>query len=205
MKTDKKEHLSEKNILAAARLIFQTRGYYGTRMQDIADEAGINKAMLHYYFRSKDKLFEKIIEDVFTILVGNISEVLTSELTFEEKISAFFEQFIDALKKNPHFPAFLIHEINHNFGRIEDLVSRQVINIPPIFILEIKDQIKAGKIKDISPYHLLMNMLAMSIFPFAARPLLQNIFGLSDERYDSFIEERKKILPDLVLNGLKKK
>lgn len=84
------EHHSEEAILKAAHAVFLRRGFYGTRMQEIADEACINKALLHYYFRSKDKIFEAVFLDSLKIFLPQILEILDSDEPFEKKINTFF-------------------------------------------------------------------------------------------------------------------
>src|SRR3954468_10948841 len=108
----KKDLTTEEKILEAARKIFLAKGLDGARMQDIADEAGINKAMLHYYFRSKEKLFEKIFTEVAGHFLPRIATILASENSVLEKIDTFCAEYINQVMQTPYVPIFILNEIN---------------------------------------------------------------------------------------------
>src|SRR5215831_5817845 len=101
---------TEKRILAAAKKVFLTKGMDGARMQDIADAAGINKALLHYYFRSKEKLFEKIFTEAMSGLFPKINSILESEQTVFEKIEMICGEYIDQIQQTPYLPMFILSE-----------------------------------------------------------------------------------------------
>ncbi|NTW33144.1 MAG: TetR/AcrR family transcriptional regulator, partial [Bacteroidetes bacterium] len=104
--------MTEKLILKAAKKVFIDKGFDGARMQEIADLAGINKALLHYYFRSKEKMFDAVFEDVFMQFLPEVTEVMNSEITLFDKIKTFVDVYITALLKNPHIPIFVLHELS---------------------------------------------------------------------------------------------
>lgn len=177
----------------------------GARMQEIADEAGINKALLHYYFRSKDKLFEAIFTEAFQRLVPNILELLNSELPLFKKIEMFAEKYIDAFIENPFVPGFIMHELSRDPDKIVNVIRNVGIN-PAVFIRQIDQEIENGNINPVNPYHLIVNMLAMCIFPFVATPILMNIlFDRNAQTYMEFILQRKKEVPHFIINAIKKK
>ncbi len=197
-----KDHITEKNILNAARDVFQRKGYAGARMQEIADEAGINKAMLHYYFRSKDKLFQAIFMEAANDLFGKILELLSEETGFEEKIRKFIGMYIDEIEKKPYLPSFVIHELNHNPDSIKfilDSISIKAEN----FFHQINEEMNKGNIIRIDPRHILMNLLSLVIFPFIAKPIFSHKMNIEDSEYKLLMEERKKILPDMFLNSIR--
>jgi AcrR family transcriptional regulator len=200
-----KININEQKILEAAKDVFLQKGYYGTRMQDIADKASINKAMLHYYFRSKDKLFDKILDEALESLFSNIHSILLSSKSFEDKINDFIVNYIDTLNNNRFLPAFIIHELNHNRDRIKKLMFKKIKKIPPIFINQIKKEIATGRIYPINPTQLIINLLSLCIFPFIAKNLFEIVFEFNDKTFDKFIEERKKILPQLIFQGIQHK
>src|SRR6478672_7495746 len=107
-----RDQSTEEKILSAARKVFLNKGMDGARMQDIADEAGINKALLHYYFRSKDKLFEQIFMEVASAFLPKIFSILESEQTLFEKIELFCSEYISQEIKTPYVPIFILNEIN---------------------------------------------------------------------------------------------
>lgn len=205
MMAEKQELETEKKIIEAAGEIFTKRGFHGTRMQDIADEAGINKALLHYYYRSKDKLFEEIFKHVVGEVVSRIIEILDKELPFEEKIRIFIDTYISILQKHPKFPALIIHEINHNPERVQQIFTERFSHFPRKFFDQINSEIEAGRIKPVHPAQFMLNIVSLCIFPFLAKPLAQSITGLSDKEYSNIIEERKKILHDFIFNGCRAK
>ena len=108
----KKDLTTEERILTAARQVFLSRGMDGARMQDIADEAGINKALLHYYFRSKDQLFERIFLEVANAFLPKVFAILDSDLTLFEKIERFCKEYISQVMTTPYVPIFILNEIN---------------------------------------------------------------------------------------------
>jgi TetR/AcrR family transcriptional regulator len=168
----KLEQHTEEKILEAAKNIFLKRGYFGTRMQDIADEAKINKALLHYYFRNKDKLFEKIFVEAFGKIYYTAMSTLSMDIPFIEKIGLFIDKYIDIICENQYLPAFIIHEMSHNPEHLEEVFSNHFAEIPTAFIGQINEEIKASRIKPIDPRQLIINILSLCIFPILAKPLM---------------------------------
>lgn len=201
--TQKNEIETERAILNAAKNVFLRKGYFGTRMQEIADEANINKAMLHYYFRSKEKLFEKILIETFDILMETIIEGFSEDSSLEENIEAFVENYISLIQRNPHIPAFILHEINHNSEMIRELFKNEVVKIPNTFAEIISRAVDEGKIRKIEPMQFIISMVGLCVFPFIAKPIFRVVFGLDDREYDNFIAKRKKEVPKLLLQGIR--
>jgi len=196
---------TEQTILKAAKKIFIQKGMDGARMQEIADEAGINKALLHYYFRSKDKLFEAIFTEAILKLVPNIMEMMKSDLPLFTKIEIFTGNYIDAFTENPFVPGFIMHELSRDPSKIVNMVKNAGINPQPFFD-QVKREADAGNIIAVDPYHLIVNMLSMCIFPFVATPILMNVlFKNNAESYSQFIAQRKKEVPEFIINSIKKK
>ena len=200
-----KELNTEQAILQAAKKIFIRKGMDGARMQEIADEAGINKALLHYYFRSKDKLFEAIFQDAILKFIPGMMEMLQSDLPLFKKIEIFTGNYIDAFIENPFIPGFIMHELSRDPSKIAAMVKNSGVR-PEAFISQINKEIKAGSIVPIDPYHLIVNILSMCIFPFAARPILLNVLFRNDpEALAGFIAKRKKEVPEFIINAIRKK
>lgn len=195
---------TEQKILLAAKKVFVEKGLEGARMQEIADEAGINKALLHYYFRSKDKLFEGVFRDAFFRLLPTVLSVLKEEIPLFDKIRLFTEQYIDIFNENRYIPGFVLHELSRNPQRIVTLITSTGIQ-PEFFMEQVHEEVERGTIRPIDPRELVVNMLAMCIFPFVAAPILQNIIFLKDRgAFDAFIEERKRTVPEFIINSIKK-
>jgi TetR/AcrR family transcriptional regulator len=200
-----KELSTEQAILEAAKNIFIRKGMEGARMQEIADEAGINKALLHYYFRSKDKLFEAIFSEAILNLVPNIMEMMKSDLPLFTKIEIFTVNYIDTFTENPFIPGFILHELSRDPSKIVNMVKNAGINPQPFFN-QVDEEIKLRNIIPVDPYHLIVNMLSMCIFPFVATPILKNILFQKDpEAFRQFIHQRKKEVPEFIINAIKKK
>jgi TetR/AcrR family transcriptional regulator len=199
-----KESETEKRILKAAKKIFQKRGFYGARMQDISEEAGINKAMLHYYFRGKDKLFDAVMNDAFDTLFLTVGKLLDNDMPVKEKIEKFTGLYIDMLMENQFLPAFVLHEINHNPERLAEMFRDKLSNKPLLLISQLVKEMEKGNMIDIDPRHIIINLLGMCVFPFVAKPLLIANFGFSEEGFHDMLMERKKLIPLFLLNSVKK-
>ena len=193
---------TESLILDAARKVFLENGFDGTTMQKISDEAGINKALLHYYFRSKDRLFEAVFIEAFSRMIPNLMKIFASEAEFTDKIKGFIDTYITALQQYPQIPLFILHELHRNPDRIIELIHSTGMN-PDFVINIIRQEIKNGKIAAIDPYQLMVNMLAMCIFPFAARPMIQGFVFKNDEKaFELFLEKRKTEVANFIIKAI---
>ncbi len=198
------EHNTEQAILEAARKVFIRKGLDGTRMQEIADEAGINKALLHYYFRTKEKLFESIFNEVLDKLSSKVNEVLMSNLPLFEKIERFTDTYIDLLIENPYAPNFLVNEINRNPERIVNVIKEHGVK-PEFLRQQIDREVEAGIIRPIKIEDLMSNLMSMCIFPFVAHNIIKSMLKMSNEDYMAFLIQRKKEIPKLLIGYLKTK
>lgn len=197
-----KKDNTEDKILNSAQAVFIDKGMDGSRMQEIADHAGINKALLHYYFRSKRKLFEAIFKNVFKKIVPNLESLVLSDDPIEEKLGRFMESYIDFLIKNPALPAFIMKEINRDPDFLAAVIRSQGLNPQNIFGM-LEKEMENGKIRKMDPRELMVNMLGLSVFPFIAKPLLSIMFfGNNKKAYRQFLENRKNSVKDFVLNSI---
>lgn len=200
----KKDLSTEEKILSAAKKVFLTKGMDGARMQDIADEAAINKALLHYYFRSKDKLFEQIFMQVVSDFLPRIVAVLESETTLFQKIESFCNEYISQLLKTPYVPIFIFNEINRQPKTfLKKVLGKRKLPIGKV-VAQIEKEIKAGTIKPIAPLQLMMNTLSLCVFPFLASPMVQLITGMDNKQFNEMMEQRKKEVPQLIIQSIKK-
>ncbi|NVO01462.1 MAG: TetR/AcrR family transcriptional regulator [Bacteroidetes bacterium] len=199
------ELTTEENILEAAKKVFHKKGFDGARMQEIADEAGINKSLLHYYFRSKEKLFEAIFQDAFKQFLPKIGEALISNKSLFEIITLFVNAYIEMLIKNPYLPVFVVNEINRNPDKIIDIIKNSGVN--PIKLESIiLSEIEKGTIININPKHLIINILSMCVFPILTRPIITGfLFNNDTALVQEFIEERKSQVTSFVINSIKLK
>lgn len=201
----KSENITEELILEAARKVFMKRGYFGARMQEIADAAGINKSLLHYYFRSKDKLFERIISDAIYQLVDRLVALVERDLPFEEKIGLFINEYMEQISLNPYLPGFLMHELSFSPEKIPALISEKVHIIPEKFFKQIREEMAKGNIIKTDAIQIFMNIFSLAVFPLVARPLIQFINNMPDSEYEKLLSERKKMVTRFILNGISAK
>lgn len=186
------EELStEDKILIAASKVFTEKGFSGTRTRDIAEEAGINLALLNYYFRTKEKLFEQVMKVKIVLLFGQIIPIVTNEKTsLDEKIDLASEKYFDILIKNPNLPIFVLSEIQKKTSDVKSILPfEKVLNNS--FLMK---QIKERK-PDVNPFHFLLNFLSMTVFPFLGKPILQSFDLMNDAEFQQFVEERKTMVP----------
>jgi len=190
---------TEVKIYEAARRIFILKGMDGARMQEIADEAGMNKALLYYYFRSKEKLFKAVFKDIFTKFIHKVKDTLFSDVPAKEKLNVFIDNYIDFIQANPYVPQFIINEINRNPQVLKTLMFES--GKEPQKILELFfNEVQSSNLSKLDPRHIVVSLLGMLIFPFIARPLLQIIYFNDDqEAYNQFLNERKDIVKNMIL------
>jgi TetR/AcrR family transcriptional regulator len=202
---------TEARILDAAHIVFVRRGTAGARMQEIADEAGVNKALLHYYFRSKSRLAAAVFQRVARGLFLRVSEILGSDAEIEDKVRRVVRLYLEQLSKTPYAPAFVISEINPHPDRAAQLVEavRHIraeslnANVLDTLGKQLRQRVRAGAMRAISTPQFVANLASLCIFPFAARPMLCAILDLDDRGFRRFIEERKTALPEFFLNALR--
>jgi TetR/AcrR family transcriptional regulator len=200
------DKMTEERIFEAATLVFEERGMDGARMQDIADRAGINKALLHYYFRTKDRLFDAVFQKVAGRMFMKFAPVFEKDLTIEEKIRFFFRQHITFMQENPRLPAFILNEINRNPARIKKLLKNvDFKKVWSMLVEQHKDELDKYNITEDSIPQIMTTIASISVFPFAARGILEGIFDNLGVDFDNYIEERKEFAADFVLSALKNK
>ena len=182
---------TEDKILIAASKVFTEKGFSGTRTRDIAEEAGINLALLNYYFRTKEKLFEQVMKVKIVLLFGQIIPIVTNEKTsLEEKIDLASVKYFDILTKNPNLPIFVLSEIQKKTSDVKSILPfEKVLNNSYLM-----KQIKERK-PEVNPFHFLFNFLSMTVFPFLGKPILQSFDLMNDKEFQQFVEERKTMVP----------
>lgn len=205
VKSKIKETGTEEKILAAAKKVFVRKGMDGARMQDIADEAGINKALLHYYFRNKELLFEKIFAESAGRLLPKIKTLLLSDTDFYEKIELFCAEYISMVMANPYVPMFVMNEMQKQPAAFIKKMFKGNLPDVSVFIRQMQAEVKAGRIKPIQPVQLVMHMMSLCIFPFIGRPMLNVLMGLSDAQFMELMEERKKMVPQFIFDSIRRK
>ena len=202
---------TEQRILDAARTVFLRRGTAGARMQEIAQEAGVNQALLHYYFRSKDGLSNAVFRQIAGHLFPALVQTLGADISLDEKIDRLVAVYLENLARNPFLPGYLLSELHHHPERVQQLLT-SVLGADPEQTMspllatlgaQIDERVAQGTMRPISPEQFAINLISLCIFPFAARPMLRVVLGMDDAAFATFIERRKTELPAFFRNALR--
>ncbi len=198
-----KSETSEVLILNAAKSVFIKKGMDGARMQEIADEAGINKALLHYYFRSKQQLFEAVFFNAFSLLAPQLNYILNDDSSVEDKIIKFTHNYVSFVSQHPYLPNFVIQEINRNPDFALKFKGNE--NLPNLekFKIQVNNEVQKGIIKPINPEQLFINIISLCVFPFVGSPLIKAIGIIDDENFNQLIDERKTHVANFIISSIK--
>ncbi|MBN2366973.1 MAG: TetR/AcrR family transcriptional regulator [Calditrichaeota bacterium] len=197
---------TEEKILKAAREIFIRDGRDGARMEEIARHAGLNKALLHYYFRSKEKLYRMVFQKEFQQVVSDLFQSLEPDLIFRDFLLSFINNYINRLQQHPHIVGFLLWEIRRggeDFSvTIKNILLQNDGFLPEGIIKKINHAIQKKEIRALDSRHLFMNLIAMCIYTFITEPLLSIIFPDVEVNSEKFLEIRKNEIFKLIWNGI---
>lgn len=187
---------TESKIKNAARSVFHKKGFSATRTRDIAEEAGINLALLNYYFRSKKKLFDIIMFETMFGFMQNMVMVFNDEKTsLLEKVELIAEKYTEMILKEPQVPLFILSELRDNASEFLEKLPMANIIMESVFTRQIKDEIAAGHIKEVNPLQFIINLLGLVIFPFVASPLISKIGNLDTKGFELTMKQRKEMIP----------
>ncbi len=205
-KVNKERNLStEEKIKEAARVVFTQKGYAAAKTRDIAQEAGINLALLNYYFRSKENLFEIIMMESAQKFFVSLKDILNDESTvLEKKLELMIAEYIDMLISDPNFPLFMLSEIQANPELLLSKMGAKDFLQRSVLFRQLGQAIMKNEI-NIHPLHYLMNIIGITVFPFIGKPLLRSVSGLSEEQFNALMLERKKLIPMWIKAAMKLK
>jgi TetR/AcrR family transcriptional regulator len=196
---------TERTIFDAALQVFAREGKRGARMQEIADAADINKAMLHYYFDSKDNLYDAVFSFTMRRFMASFGESLKEAPTFEETLRTFIDGYIEFLRDNQASMRLMVHE-NLAGGTLfaEKLHAfKQRDNFPPKILIEtIESAAASGEIRPVDPDQTVVSVVSSCLFFFVTRPTVEVIHLEAEEDWDTFVEDRKEHVFDLIYHGL---
>ena len=200
-----KEISAEEKILNAAKRVFENKGMSGARMQEIADEAKINKSLLHYYYRSKQLLFEAVFKTAFNQLAPKINKIFNTDESIFEKIKNFSNNYTTFMIKHPYLPNFILQQLNRNPDFVKERISTKTFPSISKFQNQINDAVKKNEIRPIASEQLFINILALNIFPFVGAPLLKGFINANDKEYKNILEHRKTDVSNFILESIKLK
>ncbi len=200
MAVKKRDSNTEQNIINAAHKVFLQRGYDGARMQDIADDAQINKAMLHYYFDNKDSLFEKVFVSAYLQIAPDFNQIINSPKAFKERISDFVNYYSDLLQENPHVVGFVVNEMNRNPEMVIKFLKNKTTEVAYLDLMKVfEKECKKLKIGNIHPIHFVLHLISICYFPFSGKPMFQYLLRLDEFQYQLIIEQRKKEINQFII------
>ena len=197
---------TEEQILAAAEKVFLSKGLKNSKISDIAELAGVNNALINYYFRTKEKLFDKIFEDKVRLLVANFMNVQHKDGSFEDKLKVMIESHFDFLDNNPKLPAFIYREMSDSPMRIKATIEKIKAYPHSMFVMvdkDLKTEIQKGTIREISTVDLLFTIISLNVMPFLFKPIFQAALNLSEEQIRIMADNRKKEIIETVLLRIK--
>lgn len=173
-------------------------------MREIAEEAGLNRGLLHYYFRSKEKLFEIVLLGSAKRLFGGSMRILNADLDLFEKIRQFVANFITVVLTDPSMPIFVLHELHANPERYSRLLLSEGLRPDPAsFFAQIRAAAAAGVIRPVDPAQLMMNIVSLCMFPFVGSVSFKIILGIPEERYKEILDARKKEVAELIIDSIR--
>ncbi|WP_372754152.1 TetR family transcriptional regulator [Labilibaculum sp.] len=200
---ENKSQETQENILVAARTVFARKGFAGARMQEIADSAGINKALLHYYYKSKEKLFEQVFEEAFVKIMRPLASFFSDDLELFQKIRNICHVYQKVLLEYPFLPNFILNEVTSDPSRILNIMSKEdVLEAKNKTVKQINEAVQSGKIRAIDPQELILNIVSLSVFPFVARPIAEELL-FKDVDMDELLNSRADRVADFVIQSIK--
>ncbi len=209
--TPERDGETRSRILDAARSVFVRRGTAGARMQEIAEEAGVNQALLHYYFRTKDRLAEAVFRELAARMLPAVVGILGGDIPLDVKIERFVHVYIDTVRYTPFLPGYILAELHFHPERVAGLAAEitgaragtLAKNFLPYLAAQLEEEARSERMRSISPEQFLVNLFSLCVFPFAARPMLRIAFGMDDARFGAFLDERRAELPRFIRNALR--
>lgn len=192
---------TEERIKAAAKKLFTRKGFAATRTRDIAEEANINLALLNYYFRSKQKLFEIIMRENILLFIGGMIENInrTEKLSLDQKLEIIVDKYIDMLIANPDLPFFILSVTrsgNMDMNDDNEPIVQGMKTLRASIFGDVEKNVKDNKLKDLHPLHFIANLMGLVVFPFVASNILRARAGkLSKTEFENLMLERKKLIP----------
>jgi len=194
-----KDISTEERIKATARKVFHQKGFAGTRTRDIAEEAGINHAMLNYYFRSKEKLFEMVMMETMAQFFKGVNLMLNDESTsLDEKIDLIVSNYVDLLLKEPELPTFILNEVRPNPQAFVEQNPIKEALTHSVLTRQYAEAVARGEITEPNLMQAILNVIGLVIFPFIAKPILTSIINIPEEQYKVLMLQRKTLIPQWI-------
>lgn len=191
---------TEKLIKEKAKMLFFQKGFLNATTQEIADEAGVNRALIHYYFRSRELMLDILLDDTLQEKKDRIRRILISDYPFREKIARYIDAVVDYGLKYPYLENFIISETARRPEKIKIFCAKDKFKSSDIIRDELEMEVKQGKIGPMSAEHFMVNLAALCNYPLLAKSVIQTIHGMTDAAYRKFLLERKRIIFRTIFN-----
>jgi len=197
---------TESRILEAAQTVFVREGTREAKLKEIAEEADVNQALLHYYYRDKKTLADTVFEKVASEFFPQLEAILNADQTVEEKVRTFVPKYINLIQENPYLPSYIVGELNRNPAELKDRVRS--LDLAPFEKLgpldqQLKRRAEEGTLQPISAQQFVVNLVSLCVFPFIARPLLEAALGMEREDFEHLLEDRKEAVTKFFLNAIR--
>jgi AcrR family transcriptional regulator len=197
---------TEARILEAAHTVFVRQGTRAASLKDIAQEADVNQALLHYYFRDKQTLADTVFKQVASDFIPRIQEAFVADQPVEQKVERIVHQYVELIRENPYLPFYIVGELNQNPEKMKERIrSMELAPFEELDRLDaqLQEAAEAGELRPISAQDFVVNLLSLCIFPFIACPLIESMFDMEEEEFEAFIDERRETLPKFFMNALR--
>lgn len=194
------EAQTEQLIKEKARILFFQKGFLNATTQEIADEAGVNRALIHYYFRSREQLLDLLLEEIVNEKKSRKRAILLADVPFREKIAAYIEEVLEYGFKYPYLENFIITETARNPDKVKLLCFKDKLRSSELIKDQLHEEIRKGTISPVSPEHFMVNLSALCNYPLLAKNVIKNIHGMSDMAYRKFLTERKEVIFHTLFN-----
>ncbi|HTO35589.1 MAG TPA: TetR/AcrR family transcriptional regulator [Flavobacterium sp.] len=193
MSIQKKEDATYELIVNTAKRLFFKEGKFHATTQEIADAAGVNRTLINYYFRSRDALFELVLQNALEEEEKRREMIVFSDLPIREKLEQFIDYHFEQAKEYPYREVYMVTQMNNEgFCAIKD--QKHVKRLTEKFYIELEEEMDKGNIQKMEPIQFILNFISMLIFPVSMRPILQNSFELDDEGYQQILAKRKEVI-----------
>ncbi|QNF34393.1 TetR/AcrR family transcriptional regulator [Adhaeribacter swui] len=192
----------EEKLKEAAKKIFLEKGFDGTTTRDIAQEAGMNGALLNYYFRSKEKLFSLVFNELFELNFRGMLQIMNQPISLKEKIISLIDHDFQIFKCNPGLVTFLQNELHRNPDRFLDAIPLEKGRLTSVFGKQLQEAINAGEVRPITIPHVLQLIAANVQFIFQSKVMATRLWKMTDAEYDQFVADHQQIVKDMICNYL---
>lgn len=185
---------TEKLIKDKAKILFFQKGFLNATTQEIADEAGVNRALIHYYFRSREQMLDMLLDESMQEKKDRIRMILTSDRPFREKIALYINMIVDRGLKYPYLDNFIISETARRPDKVKEFCAKDRLKSSDLIRDELAEEIRLKKMPPISAEDFMVNLSSLCNYPLLAKSILQIVHGMTDSAYRKFLIERKRVI-----------